>query len=541
MSEQYSSLAEYYAKEYLDKIFYFCLKKTGSAEQAQDLTQEISLCVLEELADGVIPDHFHAWVWQICRNRYARWAERKHKQSDASSGWDVTDLAEADQPASESPETALIAKEEQELLRRELAFTAGEYREILIAYYFEQKRVSEIASKLSISESAVKQRLHRARNKLKEGMNMARTFGKKSITPERINYIGSGNHTSSGLPDSALNRMIPQNIVIEAHNNPSTAEELAMELGIALPYMEEEIRLLHDASLLKKTDDGKYVTNFFIADKDTQAAITAMSIEAGKEVLPAIKSLIGEMKEKLLAAGVKPDSMSESDFLWLVSIECSRRVNQSVYRPDLYFSFERPDGGNWGILGYEEGYADAMNGLGHNGGIYDRVGIEFWVHCPRDFGFCQPDERMGHQLIFSHRCYPLIRDILDGRRTVADFSENERAMWDTDMGRYVHEENGQTVFDLPIYRGNIDKLWGEELQKCDAYAAAKEICVKLDQRIQEYLRSITDPNLHKQIEYVSLMMGKCPTAILGNLFAAGELVLPENAPKSNATCYLVVR
>lgn len=539
MSEQYSSLAEYYAKEYLDKIFYFCLKKTGSAEQAEDLTQEISLCVLEELANGVIPDHFHGWVWQICRNRYARWADRKHKRSDISSGWDVTDLAEADQPTSDSPETALIAKEEQELLRRELAFTAGEYREILIAYYFEQRRVSEIALKLSISESAVKQRLHRARNKLKEGMNMARTFGKKSITPESISYIGSGSHPS-GLPNSALNRMIPQNIVIEAHNNPSTAEELAMELGIALPYMEEEIEILYRSDLLKKTADGKYLTNFFIADKDTQAAITTLSVEAGKEILPAIKSLIAEMKDKLLAADVKPASMSESDFLWLVSIECSRRISESASNPGLYWSFKRPDGGSWGLVGFETGYHDGLRFLGHNGNCDGNVGIDFWVHGPHAFEFCKPDERMGHRLAYNNRCFPLIKDVLEGKRKVSDFSEVERDMWNDDMGRYVHEENGQTVFDLPIYRGNFDKLWGEEFQKCEAYAQAREICVKLDQRIQAYLRSITDPNLHEQIDYVALMMGKCPAAILMNLYSAGELKDPANGSMTNATCYLTV-
>lgn len=539
MSEQYSSLAEYYAKEYLDKIFYFCLKKTGSAEQAEDLTQEISLCVLEELSDGVIPDHFHGWVWQIARNRYARWADRKHKQSDASSGWDVTDLAEGDQPTSESPETALIAREEQELLRRELAFTAGEYREILIAYYFEQRRVSEIATRLSISESAVKQRLHRARNKLKEGMNMARTFGKKSINPESIWYTKSG-YQPKGLPDAALNRMIPQNIVIEAHNNPSTAEELAMELGIALPYMEEEIRLLYDATILKKTADGKYLTNFFIADVDTQAAIHSITVEEAQKVLPATKALIGQMKEKLLAAGVKPDSMSEEDFLWLVACGCSR-VYDRVQKPGIYTYFKRPYGGTWGILGREHGFPEEP-GLWHNGKLYENM--EFWVFCPGETEFERNGEFMEHKLLTSagERCYPLLKDVLDGKRKVSDFTTAEREIWDAAMSRYAHEENGQTVFDLPIYRGNFEKLWNEELEKCEAYDAVKEICLKYDQRVHDYLRSITDPNLHEQLDYVAVMIGNHFDAfVLANLCAAGDLKIPENAAESNATCYLKVR
>ena len=64
MTQSYESLAEYYAGEYLDKILYFCLKKTGSPERAEDLAQEISLCVLEELHRGVIPESFSGWVCQ---------------------------------------------------------------------------------------------------------------------------------------------------------------------------------------------------------------------------------------------------------------------------------------------------------------------------------------------------------------------------------------------------------------------------------------------------------------------------------------------
>ena len=51
---------------------------------------------------------------------------------------------------------------------------------------------------------------------------------------------------------------IPNNILLQANNNPSTLEELSIELGVALPYMEEEVNLLHQATLLEKQGD-KYI------------------------------------------------------------------------------------------------------------------------------------------------------------------------------------------------------------------------------------------------------------------------------------------
>ncbi len=65
---------ESYDSAWMEKIFYFCRKKTGSTTEAEDLASEIALCVIAALHKGIISDHFPAWVWQIAHNRYAVWA-----------------------------------------------------------------------------------------------------------------------------------------------------------------------------------------------------------------------------------------------------------------------------------------------------------------------------------------------------------------------------------------------------------------------------------------------------------------------------------
>ena len=57
-------LMEIYSRDYMEKVFYFCLRRTGDAYEAEDLTSDISLSILSALRGGAIPRHFPAWVCQ---------------------------------------------------------------------------------------------------------------------------------------------------------------------------------------------------------------------------------------------------------------------------------------------------------------------------------------------------------------------------------------------------------------------------------------------------------------------------------------------
>jgi len=241
-----------FTENYMEKLFYFCLKKTGNNNEAEDLTQDIALNIIAALSKGTIPVSFSAWVWQIARNRYSAWADAKHKKIMSVTGSDISDYELEDE--SMDILDGMIHSEQLSLLRRELAFISRDYRDIVVAYYIENKSVREIADVLSLSVETVKKRLQRSRKILKEGMDMAREFGVRSYKPENVRFAASGSQPS-GLPWKAVSRSIPKNILLQASNNPSTIEELSIELGIALPYMEEEVKLLCKATLLEKTGD----------------------------------------------------------------------------------------------------------------------------------------------------------------------------------------------------------------------------------------------------------------------------------------------
>ena len=79
---------------------------------------------------------------------------------------------------------------------------------------------------------------------------MAREFGKLSYNPENISFINNGLYGANGEPWNYISRSLCKNILLAAYRTPSTAEELAMEVGVALPYMEEELRGLVDVTLM---------------------------------------------------------------------------------------------------------------------------------------------------------------------------------------------------------------------------------------------------------------------------------------------------
>ncbi len=257
-------LTREFTQSYMEKLFYFCLKKTGTQADAEDLTQDIALQIITALNKGTVPESFSAWVWQIARNRYSVWANHKHRHRMSVTGSDIGDYEIGNEEG--DPLEEMIQAEQVALLRRELAFIRSDYRHIIVAYYIENKSIREIASLHGMAENTVKSRLFRARELLKEGMSMAREFGKRSYNPENIAFVQSGRDGKNGQPWSIISHLLYKNIFLETYENPQTAEELSLELGIALPYLEDELEFLVREQLLTK-ENGKYQTAFLIVSR----------------------------------------------------------------------------------------------------------------------------------------------------------------------------------------------------------------------------------------------------------------------------------
>ncbi len=342
-----------FTENYMGKLFYFCLKKTGSHVEAEDLTQDISLQIIAALNNGTIPTSFSAWIWQIARNRYSVWTKEKHNRNESVTGSDIGDYELKDE--GENVLDEMIHTEQMALLRRELAFIKSDYRNIVIAYYIEDKNVREIASLLSLPTNTVKSKLLRAREILKEGMNMAREFGKRSYNPEQIAFVMNGKDGTKGQPWSIITHLLYKNIFLETYENPQTAEELSLELGIALPYMEDELEFLVREQLLRK-EGNKYQTDFCIVSREEQRARFDANKRIQKPLTEKICAFIDAyMREETTKIDVGFVGYEAAKWALLVRVfdllkfTCEKRegIATEESHPD------RPDGGKWTLTGYE--------------------------------------------------------------------------------------------------------------------------------------------------------------------------------------------
>ena len=383
---QQEYLINEFTENYMEKLFYFCLKKTSSNAEAEDLTQDIALNVITALNKGTPPTNFSAWVWQIARNRYSVWADKKHKRNATITGFDIGEYEIKDER--ENILDKMIHGEQLSLLRRELAFIKSDYRNIVVAYYINNRSLRDISDTLSLPLETVKKRLYRARKILKEGMDMAREFGKRSYDPEQIAFVMNGKDGAEGQPWSIITHLLYKNIFLETYENPQTAEELSLELGIALPYMEDELEFLVREQLLRK-EVNKYQTDFCIVSREEQRARFDANKRIQKPLTEKICAFIDAyMREETTKINVGFVGYEAAKWALLVRVfdllkfTCEKRAGIATEESHP----NRPDGGKWTLTGYETIDWQKPDFVGLHGYLsHDENEIKFNI----EFGQCK--------------------------------------------------------------------------------------------------------------------------------------------------------
>ena len=521
-----------FTEHYMEILFYFCLKKTGDSDAAEELTHDTAYQIISALSRGTCPTNFPAWVWQVARNRYAVWAKEKHARSERICASDIDDCTLASEDGDILDD--MIRAEQLTPLRRELAFIKSEFRGIIVAHYIEGKPIREVASSLSLSETAVKQRLFRARKQLKEGMDMAREFGRRSYQPQDIYFAASGSQPS-GLPWSAVNRQIPQNILLHASNNPCTAEELSVELGIALPYMEEEIKLLVNATLLKQQGDH-YITNFFILDRDCSTEIYHALKGGAKERSRLIGEFMQDRITDIRALGIAGEHIDDNAIRWWLVpdlidclIEDSVR-GQSIYEPPV-----RANGETWGFVGYEINELPENNMIEHNGsGDGDNM---FWAYKYHDWSLW---EQIG---VPDWEVTQLLCDCVRGHRGTASFTELERDLWRHIDGKFAHaDESGEIIPDILVMRGDDCRKIHDMFRAHPSYTQliehVKQAYGVLECIFKKYSHQVLHDNLGYYIRmelYAMRMMS------VRDLVGDGMLVPPADPTTSTLGMHLILK
>ena len=490
----YQDLAQRYADEYMDKVFYFCLKKTDSRYEAEDLSSDICSAVLTRLSLGDRPGNFAGWVWRIARNRYSRWADKKSRAREREEPFCDAEIEDNDASADEK----VILSEEYGILRRTLAFISREYREIIVGFYIDDLSIKKLSSVYGLPEGTVKARLHRARKRIKEGMEMAREFGPRSYKPENVTFAASGNQPS-GLPWSAVDGLLPKNILLEASENPSTIEELSLALGVAAPYMEEEAEKLVSATLMKKEGE-RYVTDFYIMDSDTRMMVyellrrdsegrSELTGRAADEILPAYRK----------AVTVQP-WMTDDYLRWRLVIDIIDTAVRNVRGYDIYWPETRANGENWGFVGYEMTDLPENTMMSHNGCGYGKNYLWIYTADGNDVKALPPH----HRLLDGYLPVKALADALKRRAKWDEISSSDRIL----LGRIKDEafETGEDGSILPMMTVISGDVKTEDIYASScSFGKLSEQISDLYIRLRDLLASRSGKPLHRLLDLVASM------------------------------------
>ncbi len=304
--EKYSAVN--FVEDNMKTIFAYSLARVSNKEDAEDLASEIMLAILQSGDKIKDPDAFYGFVWGIAANTYKTFLRKrnknKHEELDESLQSEDCFL------------DVLCAREDVNLLRRELSLLSREYRECTVAYYFDGLSCAQTAEKLGISLEMVKYYLFKTRKILKEGIGMEREYGEKSYNPAKFNFVTIFTGEFNKEYRNLFNRKLPGNIMLSAYYTPMTLRELSLELGVATPYLEDEIGLLEKYELIRHLGGGKYQTNLVVF---TEAFTKEFYKAASKACTEKLSTVLKGTKEKLAHirnVGFIGNTLDDNRLLW---------------------------------------------------------------------------------------------------------------------------------------------------------------------------------------------------------------------------------
>ena len=156
---------------YQSAVFGWIRQTLPYTEQDEDLAQEVFIQAYFNLDTLREPSKFKGWLRQIARNICISWLRRqKPFESYEKLISDNQTREQIEMRSSQNvltPEEQLLAHEAFTNLESYFGYLSDSHQEIIRLYYFEGLTYQEISEMLNLSESAIKSRLHRAREQLR--------------------------------------------------------------------------------------------------------------------------------------------------------------------------------------------------------------------------------------------------------------------------------------------------------------------------------------------------------------------------------------
>ena len=292
--------AESIITKYMKPIYGFSLKRCSGMPDAEDLAQDICLKLFRALLMHDSIDDPQKFVWTVAHHALANYYRKKQYGAQVCSVGICVDEFWKSLPSDDDTISHIIKDEAEDRMQKEIAYLSKLQRQIVIAYYYENKKQEEIAQMLKIPLGTVKWHLFEAKKDLKKGFGTMRKSSELKFNPIKFTIMGfSGSIGSMGGTENFFRSSLSQNIAYCTLRRAKSINEIADCLGVSPVYVESEAEFLEEYGFLLKRGE-KYIANLLIDDPSEN--VTGEILELQEEMYSkSAKIFANELFNELLA------------------------------------------------------------------------------------------------------------------------------------------------------------------------------------------------------------------------------------------------
>ena len=161
-------------KKYQKQVHALVWRKIGDFHIAEEITQDTFLKVYQKLSTLKDPNQFSGWLYVIATNLCRAWLRKKRLKTESLEEAEIESIDEIYSRYVAEERTKVTVEAQREVVKKLLAKLKESERTVMTLHYFGEMTCEEISRFLGVSTSAVKLRLHRARQRLKKEEPMIR-------------------------------------------------------------------------------------------------------------------------------------------------------------------------------------------------------------------------------------------------------------------------------------------------------------------------------------------------------------------------------
>ena len=220
-------------RKYQKPVHALVWRKIGDFHIAEDITQDTFLKAYQNLSTLKEPQRFASWLYVIAANYCKMWMRKKRLWTQSLENINSTELERATYSGYVIAENERTTAETQrEIVKKLLAKLQESERTVITLYYLGEMNYEEISEFLGVSVAAIKNRLYRARRRLKKEEPMIReALENFQITPNLTENIMREVSRLKPVAPSGGKPLVPWTIAV------STLAVVLLMLGVGSQFL----------------------------------------------------------------------------------------------------------------------------------------------------------------------------------------------------------------------------------------------------------------------------------------------------------------